>query len=287
MTVPASDYAYLADLVRRESAICLPPGKEYLVQARLAPIARDLGLSGVPALVSDLRLGSPGLADMVVAAMATKETSWLRDFHPFEALRTHVIPELLTRTRAPRFWSAAAATGQEAYSLAMILLDHFPTVAPPAVLATDLTHDALERARAGRYSQLEVNRGLPARLLVRHFERDELEWQVAADVRAMVTFRQLNLARPWPARGAGLWPGPASFDVVALRNVLIYFDIADRRAILERVARVLRPGGYLLLGGAETLVGVDSPFRRFPIGKSQFYRLGGPSSAGSGSGRLA
>lgn len=263
MKITGADYAYLQELIHREAGICLPPDKEYLVAARLAPLIAQSGLSGFGHLMAELRAGSPGLGLQVATAMTIKETSWMRDGRPFEALRREVIPEILARTTRPRFWSAATATGQEAYSLAMLLADYFPHVPAPAILATDLAGDALDRAASGTYTQLEVNRGLPAGLLLRHFRRAGLHWRIRPEVAKWVTFSQLNLVRAWPVM--------EPVDVVLLRNVLIYFDIPTRRRIIELVADLLRPGGYLLLGGAETLIGVSDRFTGVQVGGAQFY----------------
>jgi chemotaxis protein methyltransferase CheR len=266
MTVTPDDYRYVCRLVQDASAIDLREGREYLVQARLAPIARREGLETVTQLVARLRLGEPGLREDVVEAMATKETSFFRDMHPFDVLREQLVPDLLSAgPRRLHIWSAATATGQEAYSVAMLMHDHFSDAPAPAILGTDLSRQALEVARAGRYTSLEVNRGLPARLLVRHFDRDGLHWVLKEKVRRMVEFRQLNLSGPWPT----MHP----MDVVLLRNVLIYFDSAAKAAVLDKVAGVLRPGGFLILGGAETTYGIDDRFERVSIGRSLCYRL--------------
>ena len=149
--------------------------------------------------------------------------------------------------------------------MAMVVHDHFPLVSNVTILGTDLSRDVLERARSGRYPQLEVNRGLPARLLVKHFTRHGAAWQLSDSIRRMVTFRQLNLAQPFD--------GVPTMDVVFLRNVLIYFDHQTKLAVLGRIARVMRPGGYIFLGAAETTYGIDDSFERMEAGKTIFYRL--------------
>jgi chemotaxis protein methyltransferase CheR len=207
----------------------------------------------------------------VVEAMTTNETSWFRDRHPFDAFESVILPELLAcraKERRLTVWSAATASGQEAYSIAMLL--HERLAADPGwdvrVLASDLSEQMVRRTRAGRYSQLEINRGLPAARLVRHFSRTGTEWQVNEPLRRLVEVRQLNLAAPFP-----LLP---PIDVTFLRNVLIYFQVDSRRQILQRVRRVLRPGGYLVLGTAETTLDVDA-FERVPHDKATVYRLRG------------
>jgi chemotaxis protein methyltransferase CheR len=162
-------------------------------------------------------------------------------------------------------WSAAASTGQEAYSMAMMVREHFPSVPEVTILATDLLPEVVDRARAGRFAQLEVNRGLPARLLVKYFQRDGTSWQLSDEIRHMVMFRDLNLARPFF--------GVPPMDVIFLRNVLIYFDTPTKMAVLTRIAEVLRPSGYLVLGGSETMIGISEVFEPVYIGKTVFYRF--------------
>jgi chemotaxis protein methyltransferase CheR len=269
----AQDFEFVCRLVRDRSAIVLEPGKEYLVEGRLAPVARDLDLGSISALVGRLRAGpDTGLATRVVEAMATTETSFFRDHHPFESLRTAVLPELIRRRAGEKrldVWCAACSTGQEPYSLAILLREHFPDLAGWRVnlLATDLSGEVLGRAKEGRYTQLEVNRGLSAALLVKYFRQHGATWELAEDVRRAVEFRELNLVRPWP-------PLPR-MDLVFLRNVMIYFDVDSKKAILGRVARLLRPDGHLLLGGAETTLNLDDSFRRVETLKGGFYQLVG------------
>ncbi len=269
MALPAGDFQYVRSLVQERSALVLNDGKEYLVEARLAPLAEREGLSSVAELLALLRQGSTALRDDVVEAMTTNETSFFRDVHPFDALRDVVLPAALARRGGRlRLWSAASSTGQEAYSLAMLLADHFPT-ADATILATDLSRDVLARAARGTFTQLDVNRGLPAALLVKHFERDGAGWRVREHLRRRVEFRQLNLAKPWPS----LPP----MDLVLLRNVLIYFGPEAKRAVLTQVARVLAPGGLLSLGGAETTYGLDEGWERLQVGRTSMYR---PMAAG-------
>lgn len=266
MSVSTADFLYVRELVQRESAVSLSDDKEYLVETRLAPLAQSAGLGSVSDLIDRLRAGAPGLREHVVEALVTHETQFFRDLHPFEALRTEIIPALQQAHGGRRIsmWSAAAAGGQEPYSLALLVREHFPDL-PVTILATDISRRMLARAEAGRFSQLEVNRGLPAALLVKHFDRVGLEWQLHDDVRRMVTFRQLNLN--------GSLSAVPPMDIVLLRNVLIYFNAEAKIALLNRIGRVLRPGGYLLLGGAETTYGLDNSYERVEFGRSIFYRL--------------
>lgn len=266
-TCSVEDFEFVRRLLRERSAIAIEPGKEYLVESRLAPLARREGLGSVADLIRVLRSGASRLTTAVVEAMTTNETSFFRDIHPFEALRTEVIPQALTANGGSRLamWSAAAATGQEAYSLALLVREHFRHLTNVTILGTDLSHGVLDRARSGRFTQLEVNRGLPASLLVRYFEQDGVEWRIDETVRRMVTFRQANLAQPL----TGIPP----MDVIFLRNVLIYFDAATKQKVLAEVARVLRPGGVLFLGGPETTYGIDPSYERFEVGRTVCYRL--------------
>jgi chemotaxis protein methyltransferase CheR len=257
--------------VHQRAALVLGPGKEYLVESKLAALARREGLPSVGALVAGLRAGrTPRLAQEVVEAMTVNETSWFRDTHPFDALRDVVLPDLVARRAASRsltIWSAAASTGQEPYTLAMLLHDRFPALRDwkVRILATDLSADVLARAREGRYTQLEVRRGLPAPLLARHFRPDgPAHFRLDDDIRRMVEFRPLNLAGPWPAM--------PPVDVVLLRNVLIYFDVARKRDVLGRARRAMRPDGWLLLGTAETTANLDDGFERVTAGRATCYR---------------
>jgi chemotaxis protein methyltransferase CheR len=268
---PLSDFDYVRELVRRSSAIVLEPTKEYLVEARLGPLARKEGLASIAELVAKLRGGrEDGLTRKVIDAMTTNETLFFRDVHPFETLRTHLLPELLQSRAAARhlrIWSAACSTGQEPYTIAMLLREHFPELASWRIdiLATDLSTEVLAKARQGIYGQIEVNRGLPAKLMVKYFTKQGVDWQIDESIRSMVEFRELNLAETWPSFG--------QFDVVFLRNVLIYFDADTKKAILGRVRRLLRPDGCLFLGAAETTMNLDESFERAQLGKGSCYRL--------------
>jgi chemotaxis protein methyltransferase CheR len=267
VTLTAQAFAFVSDLVRREAAIVLGPGKEYLVEARLLPLARAAGAADVSSYVTGLQArGSTTQKMAVVEALTTNETSWFRDGEPFEVLRSTVLPELLASTPATRrlnIWSAACSSGQEAYTIAMVLADLAPG-RQADILASDLSTEMLERTKAGTYSQLEIGRGLPAPMMVKHFHRAGTQWKVADQLRAMVRTQRINLATPLP-------PMPV-FDIVFLRNVLIYFDAATKRAILQRVRQVLSPQGYLFLGGAETTLGIDDSWSRTTVGRFTLYR---------------
>lgn len=269
-TVSAADFAFVAQLVRAQCGLVIEPGKEYLVRGRLTPIAQRLGLSSIHELVDRLRSSTtPGLATQVVEAMVTTETSFFRDLHPFEAIRKVVLPELIARrqaTRQLRIWFAASSSGQEPYSMALLLREYFPELDQWQIQlqATDFSQEMLERSRAGRYSQIEVNRGLPTHLLLKWFRQEGVSWELDDRIRSLVSFTPLNLAHPWPAM--------PPWDLVFMRNVLIYFDVDLKRTILRNVARVLSPDGFLLLGGAETTLTLVDSFQRIEIAKSSFYQ---------------
>lgn len=277
MSISAADFQFICKLVRERAAIVLETGKEYLAEARLTTLVREEKLESLAALVTRVRAeGANGaLQRKVVEAMTTNETSFFRDLWPFEALRRTVIPDVLARriaTRELAIWCAASSSGQEPYSIAMVLREHFPELAGWQVrlIATDISREMLARTRAGRYSQLEVNRGLPAPMLVRWFVRQGTHWEVKPELRAMLELAELNLA--------GSWPSLPALDVIFLRNVLIYFDVPTKQAILARVRKIMRPDGWLFLGGAETTLNLDEGFERVPLDRTTCYRLRRPKA---------
>ncbi len=268
-----TSYGYLQRVMAEQSGTVLERGKEYLVEARLFAVARSEGFASVEGLLEGLQTepGAGELHRLVVEAMLNYETSFFRDHYPFELMRQTLLPELIEKraaTRTLHIWCAATASGQEAYSVAMLLRDHFPETAGwnVRILASDLSVAMLARARAGRFRQVEVNRGLPAALLVRHFERIGNEWQIRDSIRTMVEFSHLNLARPWPALPA--------MDLLLLRNVLLYFSSDVRKTILQNVRKTLRRDGYLFVGGGETSLVLDPTFEPVRTGKTVSYRLG-------------
>ncbi len=273
MSLVQADFAFVTNFVRQRSSIDLQPGKEYLVESRLAPIARQIGERDVAALVSRLRRGDNALGEAVVDALTTNETSWFRDSYPFQAFSQQLLPEIAnTGSRNLTIWSAACSSGQEAYSLAMLLLDWLP--AHPGftaqIIGTDISQRMVDRARAARFSQLEVNRGLPAQYLVKYFDQNGREWVLRQAVRALTRFDRGNLALPAT--------GVPSCDIVFLRNVLIYFDLETKRTVLGHIRRVLRPGGYLVLGGAESTLNLDGTFQRMELGRAVVFRHTGGGS---------
>jgi chemotaxis protein methyltransferase CheR len=269
VTLSASDFAFVAQLVRREAAIVLAPGKEYLVEARLLPVARQSGVPSVGAFLAELqRRPDPDLQRSIIDALTTNETSWFRDREPFTALTDVIVPELVklrARTRKVRVWSAASSSGQEAFSLAITLQEALPAGWSYEIIGSDISSEMIKRAEIAEYSQVEVNRGLPAAQLIQYFERHGAHWRVTPVLRRNVSFRLLNLTGPLPSL--------PSFDVIFLRNVLIYFDVATKKAVLRNVARLLRPDGWLFLGAAETTIGIDENYERVAAGRTSAYRL--------------
>jgi chemotaxis protein methyltransferase CheR len=265
------DFDYIRRYVHDQSAIVLEPGKEYLVESRLRTLARKENFTSIDDLIGKMR--SPINKDLhrkVVEALTTNETSFFRDLHPFEALRKVILPELLSRQQPDRklnLWCGATSTGQEPYSVLMLIAQHFPHLLNGNLKfwATDLCGEVLAHARLGQYTQLEVNRGLPASLLVKFFSRKGTAWEIREDLKRHIDFREMNLIKEWV-----LLP---PLDIIFLRNVMIYFDLESKKNILRNVRRLLRPGGYLLLGSAETTLNVDDAFERIVIEKSTFYRV--------------
>lgn len=253
-----ADYDYLRKFLKERSGLDLSSDKQYLVESRLLPLARKASLLGIPDLVLKIRNGDGRLATDVVEAMTTNETFFFRDKIPFDHLRDSIVPGLI-KTRAARkslrIWSAASSTGQEPYSIAMCLKEMGAALAGwrIEIIATDLSQEVLEKCKAGVYSQFEVQRGLPIQLLMKYFTQVGDVWQLNADIRAMVQFRQLNLLQDFSHLG--------TFDVIFCRNVLIYFDQDTKAVIFERMAKGLEADGTLLLGAAESVVGITDAFR--------------------------
>jgi chemotaxis protein methyltransferase CheR len=271
MAISTSEFNYIRNLVRKHSALLLDPGKEYLVESRLEPLVRQEGFPSLRHLVENLRSDpSTELHRKVVEAMMTHETSFFREIRVFDTFRKTILPQILAvreRQRSLHFWCAACSGGQEPYSFAMVLREHFPSLQSWNVkfIASDISREMLERARAGRYSQLEVNRGLPANLLVKYFQKRGAEWEIAPDIRRMVEFREINLIHAWPLLGR--------MDVIFMRNVLIYLDGEAKKDILSRVARLLGQGGFVLLGAAETTANIDASFEPVSSGGATYFRL--------------
>jgi len=270
--VTRQSFAYLQGLLLRRTGTVLEAGKEYVVEARLHGLSLAEGFRSVSALLEGLQTEeeSGKLHGKVAEAMLNGETSFFRDLYPFEAMREILLPEVIAKREATRLlhiWCAAAASGQEAYSIAMLLLEHFPQLAGWRIrlIASDVSETMLARARAGVFNQMEVNRGLPARLMLKYFECVGAEWRIHPHVRQMVEFQHINLAAPWPSL--------PQMDFIFLRNVLLYFNLETRKSILTNVGRTLRPEGYLFLGGGETSLITDRSFESVRTGKAVCYRI--------------
>jgi chemotaxis protein methyltransferase CheR len=272
--MPAADlhpesYRFLQDYVYRESGIVLEGDKRYLLEARLVPIVHQMRLESLNDLCAMLGSGANNtvLKRQVVEAMTTNETFFFRDSAQYDALRSVVIPSLIAQRQDSRkmtFWSAASSSGQEAYSLAMMLLEMGLGSWRLRIQGTDLSSQMADRASAGKYMQIEVNRGLPVGYLVKYFTRVGLEWQLKDEVRRMVDFTTFDLRQSMSARGP--------FDVVFCRNVLIYFDVESKRKILDELHGTLFRGGYLLLGGSETTLNLTNRYERRIIGQTVLYQ---------------
>jgi chemotaxis protein methyltransferase CheR len=261
------NYRFLQTQVYSQTGIVLEADKHYLFESRLTPIVRQLGLGSINDLCALLQATTePEVGRQVVEAMTTNETYFFRDPAHYEAIRTVLLPRLKDDrrdTRKLRFWSAAASTGQEAYSLAMLLLEERLSDWNIQILGTDFSSQVLERARSGKYQQIEVNRGLPAALLVKHFRRFGVDWVLSEPVRRMARFETIDLRKSMRALGP--------FDLVFCRNVMIYFDSETKRHILKELHGTLFRGGWLLLGGAETAFGVEEWFERRTVGNAIVY----------------
>ena len=248
------EFEYLRSYLKQRSGLALTAEKRYLVESRLTPVCRRFGLATLGDLIGALKLGHDrAIEQAVVEAMTTNETFFFRDRMPFDLFRDTILPEVLVRNasrRRLRIWCAAASTGQEPYSLAMLLQEAAPRLAGwhVEIVATDLSTEVIEKAKLGLYSHFEVQRGLPVQWLIKYFTQIGEQWQIAQSLRSMVDYRQLNLLHSFTSLG--------QFDVIYCRNVLIYFDAPTKSDVLARLAAQLAPGGALLLGAAETVIGL-------------------------------
>jgi chemotaxis protein methyltransferase CheR len=277
--VTPADYDYLRNLLKARSGLVLGADKHYLVESRLLPVVRKAGLADLTALVQKLK--GPNVEPLiveVVEAMTTNETFFYRDRIPFDHFRDTIMPALMaarTRERRIRIWCAAASTGQEPYTLAMSLKEMGKTLSgwQVDIVATDISNEALEKAKSGIYSQFEVQRGLPIMMLVKYFTQVGELWQLTPELRGMVQFKMHNLLQDLSRLGM--------FDLVFCRNVLIYFDQQTKIDVLNRIARVISSDGYLVLGAAETVVGLTDAFK--PVAdKRGLYAPHRPSAVPSG-----
>jgi chemotaxis protein methyltransferase CheR len=271
MSVSKSAFNYIRDLVLDRSAIVLEDGKEYLVESRIGQVAETEGFGTIDQLVQALQKNSHnGLQSKVIEALTTNETSFFRDIHPFETLKDAILPELLESRKNIRklnIWCAASSSGQEPYSIAMLLRENFPILLDWKInfMASDISEKMLTRCRSGKFSQLEVNRGLSASYLVKYFEKTGPAWFIKEQLRKMIHFQQINLSRELPYL--------PKMDIIFMRNVLIYFDIETKRKILKQLTSVLQPDGFLFLGAAESTINLDSSFERMNYKHSGCFRL--------------
>ncbi|NWH07957.1 MAG: protein-glutamate O-methyltransferase CheR [Alphaproteobacteria bacterium] len=267
--MPSDDFAFLSNLLKRRSGLVLTPDKLYLVESRLMPIARKEGLADIAALISKLRQpGSETLQRAVTDAMTTNESLFFRDKTPFEHFEKVIVPSLLPSRpqKRLRVWCAAASTGQEPYSLVLTMAEkaaQFPGLSLD-ILGTDICAEVIARAQAGIYSQFEVQRGLPIQMLVKYFTKEGDNWRLKENIRQQVKYKLFNLLESLSALG--------QFDVVFCRNVLIYFDRDTKADIITRIAKILPEDGYLILGAAETVVGLTVPFQPHPTAKGLYVK---------------
>lgn len=271
MTIRPDTFEYIRDALHQRTAIRLMDNKEYLVETRLSVLAKRNGLRNVDALVDQLKIpGSSALWHEVVDAMTTNETSFFRDVKPFEVLRDKVFPALMEKsqdTRQLHMWSAASASGQEAYSIAMLwdeIRNQYP-LWDLDILATDISSKMLERGREGSYSDLEVIRGLSERRLANNFQRSGDRWLVNEQLKKNVDFQYLNLIHAWPTL--------PKMDIVFIRNVLVYFDHPTKCNLFAKVRKIMKPNGFLFLGGAESALTIDDQFERVFDSGGSCYRL--------------
>jgi chemotaxis protein methyltransferase CheR len=265
------EYEYLQKFLKERSGLVLSADKQYLVESRLIPLARRSGLSGISDLVAKMRTGAEPLIVAVVEAMTTNETFFFRDKIPFDHFRETIMPTMLEarkNRRSIRIWCAASSTGQEPYSLAMILKDMGAALNGwrTEIVATDLSQEVLEKSRSGIFSQFEVQRGLPIQMLVKHFTQVNEMWQLSPEIRAMVQFKQLNLLHDFSHLGG--------FDIIFCRNVLIYFDQDTKVNVFNRLAKVIEADGFLVLGAAETVVGLSAGFNPYPERRGLYHPAG-------------
>lgn len=255
------EFEFVAALLKRRSGLVLTYDKVYLLTSRIAPLIRKLNVPSQEALVANLRKGDRAAEDALVEAMTTNETYFFRDPNVFDQFKATILPQMLKAragSKRLRVWSAASSSGQEAYSLALMLKEEFAKTPgwTSQILGTDLSDEMVERAKQGIYTHFEIQRGLPVKYLVSNFEDMKGSWRIKADVRAMAQFRKFNLLDDFISLG--------TFDIVFCRNVLIYFDPPTKGQILGRIAKLLPDDGVLYLGGAESVLGVSDAFKPVP-----------------------
>lgn len=274
------DFDFIAKLLKDRSGLVITRDKSYLLESRLTPVARKRGLKGLEDLVASLRTAGEDLLREVTEAMTTNESFFFRDIKPFDQFKAVVLPQILASRasrKSFRIWSAACSSGQEAYSLAMILKEEGARLAgwKIEIVGTDISTEMLEKAKAGLYSQFEVQRGLPIQLLVKYFKKNNEMWQIDPAIRAMVQYREYNLLHDLKPLG--------QFDVVFCRNVLIYFDQPTKTRVLDNISKIVPDDGLLYLGGAETVLGISDKFKPVPEQRGIYAttRAGAPALLGT------
>lgn len=271
MPLNNADFHYIRQLVKTRTSVTLAEDKAYLVESRLNSLAKQTGMSSVSNLVRKLR-SQPfnGLHLEAIESMMTTESCFFRDRHPFTTLQNQIIPELIHKRQTQRrlnIWSAGCAGGQEPYSIAILLKEHFPELASwqVSLTASDISNKILDKARQGIYNQHEIARGLSLDLREKYFKLRGKNWQIDKEIRQMVEFCQFNLSDRWPAM--------SQMDLIFLRNVLIYFEVDLKKIILAKVRELLKPDGYLFLGGGETTIEIDRAFVPVKFNKTTCYQL--------------
>ena len=264
------DFTYVCDYVYKEAGICIGPGKEYLVDSRLKQVVRQEKMEDITSLIADLRKAPrSNLGKLVVEALTTNETSFLRDLHPFEAIVDKILPPMMEarqKTRELTIWCAACSSGQEPYSLQIFMRERIPEIAKwkIRIIATDINDEMVERTKNGLYTTLEVNRGLPASLLLKYFDKDNDRWHVKKDLREVMEVHKMNLHDNWTV--------VPDCDLILMRNVLIYFDVEARQKILGRAHDKLAEDGALFLGASETTLGICDKFFSVRDENARYYK---------------
>lgn len=272
MNITNEDFLFIQKFIKNESGIILDVGKKYIIESKLVPVIEEAKLNSFSELVAKIRTSEfSNIARNVIDALTTNETSFFRDDTPFETLKKYVIPDIMKlreKEKSLKIWSAACATGQEAYSISMLINEEFPLLKSwdLKIFASDISNRMIAKGKNGVFSQVEVNRGLPARMLARYFKPDGSKWHICEDIKRPIEFMVLNLVEAWP-------PALPKMDIIFLRNVLIYFDIKNRKNIMARIKKILKPDGYMILGVGETAMNVDDAFEGSNIESALWYRL--------------
>lgn len=265
-----TNFKFLQQFIKEQTAIVIDLEKEYLIEARLGPIAKELGLPSIDVLLDEVRTKpNDKLRTRIIDAITTNETFFFRDVYPFEFLKNKAVLDVIEKKKPEKklnIWCAAASSGQEPYTIAMILKDYAAKLDGWVInfIASDLSETMLEKAKLGIYNQLEVNRGLPMPYLIKYFEKVGSSWQIKQEIRDMIKFQKINLKNTWQL---------ARMDIIFMRNVLIYFDLDTKKDIFKRLEFILNPEGYLFLGGSETLLGISNNFERLGVEKVPCYQL--------------